>query len=446
MKSQAETPTLSCMKTVSKTDPLLVKKLKKEQILLEKSHINGIIGMKQAPRTEKFRCPEPRYGEATKSSEAELILSLALPFIRYGDLNATEYLSTGMQIAIDTFRISAKIRQSLSQLPGSMYIQKEMLKYYDWCTDETLDEPHDLNFPEDMYVPPSWKTFLGPDFVPIDEFNAHAYLYGLFVSDTYQDWKLALLPGPVNSNTEKPRGRFIFYISHEEAYTGKWTVEDVNGQPVIRWEGQVRSLIEGQFELAWNIETKNFDLRHGTEILVRRTPCFVQTSVDVPDEPWSQMVRRRQNHQVRTELTQRPGCTIYFDEAEQRLKYRVLEEKKLMTQKPLYASISSEPSPETSYQHSEAYTQAYTFWAKRKNMTQKLTEQHRKELRAEKRARKLLRRNTSNSNGRSKGRSKNHRQAAQNLKGRRRNSRTASKTKNRRRRRPRTHRNRELFR
>lgn len=349
--------TSSWFKPVVLNECILERALKQAQVLKKDAHTEKILNGKPMVM-DCSQYPAPR-----KFVQGGLVSSLCLPFCQYADLASvfeacnTEHPAE-LKHTVDTMGIHDVVLKALKSLESvDKFVLQEMMKYFEWCTNPSEDRPS-LNFPECCFHPPCWGSkMLGPYFASIDESNPQAYLYALYESDSYQQFRVCLLPGCVTPG-EKQVGRFVFYIWEDEAYTGTWQIDSSeDGQPMISWEGKVRGAMSGTFQLDWNVEKQAFDLKHGSEILHRRTECLVDVSVDLPQEQWSRAARRIAS--TAPKLTQRPGCRVYLDQVERRLKYKVLQKKPCMASKPSYAT----PALVTPRVQSRPSSQSSQFWS-----------------------------------------------------------------------------------
>jgi len=384
---------------VTKSDKLLVR-LKRKQLRALQYHEEKILS-NESLKVLPFQCPLPNQSDIPLG----LVLSLCLPFVMYSDLDAVTAVcrlslsitaESALKNTVDTMYVHKKVRMGLENLQRECeFTHREVLKYFDMCVDPGK-EVADLHFPEWCFRPPSWGTeILGPNFAPIDASNPHTFIYGLFESDTYQNYRICLLPGPESPGKEQV-GRFVFYIGNDEAYTGTWRVASENGKPVISWQGEVRGAVRGQFHLDWNVEREAFDLKHNSEILYRRTECLANVNIKLKPLPWVRAAQVAKATQHFDALTAREGCCVYLDEATQRLKYRVLHQRRPRSEKPSYA-VPPSISPRA---RRERTSESSRFWSHYPRKENEIQEQ--KELRTLKFSKKLSKR-SSGERGHGKG-------------------------------------------
>lgn len=295
-----------------------------------------------------------------------------------------------MKNAFDTTYVVHHVRQVLDNLDRENEADhREVMKFHDLCVNHLKE--NDLHMSAKCFRTPDWRP-LGPDFAPVNESNPLAFLYGVFESDTYKYFRVCFFPGPAAEE-----GRFAFYIPNKpapEAFTGTWKVVCDKGKPVVFWKeakGSRKGAVAcGTFALDWNVEKEAFDLCHNSEILYRRTECFVDVSVDAPQVSWVDATSATLVEELLQQFDTRDKYEVYFNKHEQKLKY--ICEKKPKCEKPSYAARPL-MSPR---EHNQPRSQSSQFWSRyRQNDIQQ-----QKEFRTQKFSKKMSKRSSGGRQGR----------------------------------------------
>lgn len=150
----------------------------------------------------------------------------------------------------------------------------------------------------------------------IDESDFLSPLYGLYESSIFAGTRILLLPDATQSNSKRHCGRIVVLSeTSKHCSVGRWTVVEEKGKLVVKRIGA-----SSAFGLVWNPMMDAFDLQFSTEIIQRRTPCFV--GLKTTKTSYRDMLgKQREDLHTLMQISERNGYKLVLEKEGKQFRY-----------------------------------------------------------------------------------------------------------------------------